>query len=650
MQSFLPSLVAILAIALQTSASLAAGNITAVWANEGGDKVLLHELRATGHPAAVTNSAWDGATIKLFGARNEVVSFNVVMEAAGAGVANANVALSPLTGPGGAVIRSAQRPVSDLFNWTSTDCELFYVRYLRITGMSKLSYGALAAWQEATFPEKMRLPAGGSSWLSRPGAEKYYPEIALPLERLPNGFGILAGNNQSVWADIYIPRTATAGVYRGTVTVSEAGAAPIAVPVALTVRNFELPDMPTSKTMVATGLGDIARRYTGVPYPNPGTREDLLSRHVLTRELLLAHRHKISLIDDNAGQGFAQDQPDPLWLPALSGALFTLANGYAGPGAGTGNNVFSIGTYGSWQNGTWQATQLSMNAHTDAWETWFENHSPGTERFVYLIDESPNYAQTQTWANWMATNPGPGHKLASLATLPLLDAAPSVPSLGIPTSAVPFGDTPRMQAAFDALHAAGKKVFLYASVRPGEGSMATEDEGTSPRELPWGQYKKGIDRWFIWEATYYNNYQDGLTPSDTNLFRTAMTFGGARAPDPLYGLEGWNSSNGDGVLFYPGMDALYPTLSLGIAGPMASLRLKHWRRGIQDVDYLKLAAAVNPAAVAALVSKMAPRAIWENPCFATSDCSYTYDPVSWSTKPDDWEAARAQLAHIIDGR
>ena len=94
----------------------------------------------------------------------------------------------------------------------------------------------------------------------------------------------------------------------------------------------------------------------------------------------------------------------------------------------------------------------------------------------------------------------------------------------------------------------------------------------------------------------------------------------------------------------------YPTLSLGIAGPMASLRLKHWRRGIQDVDYLKLAAAVNSAAVSALVSKMAPRAIWENPCFATSDCSYTYDPVSWSTKPDDWEAARAQLAHIIDGR
>ena len=33
-------------------------------------------------------------------------------------------------------------------------------------------------------------------------------------------------------------------------------------------------------------------------------------------------------------------------------------------------------------------------------------------------------------------------------------------------------------------------------------------------------------------------------------------------------------------------------------GPFASLRLKLWRRGIQDVDYLTLAAAINPSAVA----------------------------------------------------
>ena len=52
-------------------------------------------------------------------------------------------------------------------------------------------------------------------------------------------------------------------------------------------------------------------------------------------------------------------------------------------------------------------------------------------------------------------------------------------------------------------------LFAYAGTRPGEGSFATEDQGTSPLELPWAQYKKNIDRWFIWDANYYNNYQGG---------------------------------------------------------------------------------------------------------------------------------------------
>ena len=52
---------------------LAPGNIAQVWANDGGDKVTRDELRATGDPSAVGNSVWDGATISLFGARNEVV-------------------------------------------------------------------------------------------------------------------------------------------------------------------------------------------------------------------------------------------------------------------------------------------------------------------------------------------------------------------------------------------------------------------------------------------------------------------------------------------------------------------------------------------------------------------------------------------------
>jgi hypothetical protein len=44
--------------------------------------------------------------------------------------------------------------------------------------------------------------------------------------------------------------------------------------------------------------------------------------------------------------------------------------------------------------------------NANAWESWLVANSPATERFVYLIDESSNYAQTQQWADWMKTNPG----------------------------------------------------------------------------------------------------------------------------------------------------------------------------------------------------------------------------------------------------
>jgi hypothetical protein len=102
------------------------------------------------------------------------------------------------------------------------------------------------------------------------------------------------------------------------------------------------------------------------------------------------------------------------------------------------------------------------------------------------------------------------------------------------------------------------------------------------------------------------------------------------------------------VLFYPGTDKAFPSESYGLPGPIASLRLKYWRRGIQDVDYITMAAKVNPQAVAALVQKMVPKALWENGVSDPADPTWVLAPISWSTNPDDWEAARLQLAEIIE--
>jgi hypothetical protein len=289
-----------------------------------------------------------------------------------------------------------------------------------------------------------------------------------------------------------------------------------------------------------------------------------------------------------------------------------------------------------------------MWAHTNAWETWFATKYPGTERFLYLIDESEDYAQTETWAGWMKYNPGAGKNLKSFATADLLKAQANIPSLGVSASWIALGQTTPWQTAVNAAHTKGKRVFMYNGMRPASGSFAIEDDGVALRELAWGQYKKNIDRWFFWNATYYDDYQGGR--GQTDVFTTAQTFGGAPSYDPILGMSGWNSSNGDGVLFYPGTDAAFPGQSYALAGPIASLRLKYWRRGVQDVDYLTLAAKVNPQAVAALVQKMVPKVMWENGVSDPADPTWVMAPISWSCNPDVWEATRTQLADIIEGK
>jgi hypothetical protein len=620
-------------------------SISAVWANEGGDKVTRDELRATGHASAVNSSVWDGKCVRVFGAQNEVISFDVVLEAATSAASKVSVTLGDLTGPNGSVIRSASRDKTKVFDWTTTEAELFYVRYLQITGLSQQAYGTLADWQEATFPRRAQCPGmtqqsptvkptgSGCAWASRPVANKFYPDIAVPLELVPT-FDIASANNQSIWADVYIPKSAVPGVYGGIVTVSENGTVTHEVPVSLRVRNFALPDAPSAKTMLFTSSGDIRPRY--------GT--DALTQTAVTNTRLLAHRHKISLIGDDSNQSGTQPGAD--YVPVLDGSLFTAANGYAGPGASTAQDVYSIGTYGGITEGS---TQTAFTNAFNGWETWFEANSPKTERFVYLCDEVACQNSTPTLATqlgWWSSISGAGSKLHTLATQPLVKAPAT---LSDPTSSWAFSDgtTTADQTAADAVTAAepARRIFAYNGQRPGAGSCATEDDGVAMREQPWGQYKKKIDRWFWWEATYYDDFQQGLGTVD--LFQSANTFGTTHA-DPSYGQAGGANSNG--LFLYPGTDVKFPASSYGLDGPIASLRLKHWRRGIQDVDYLTLAAAKDPNAVATIVNQLIPKALWEQQCVALNDCSYTYAPITWSDNPDDWEAARAALAHIIDGQ
>ena len=633
-------------------APIALSDIGQIWANEGGDKVTRDELRATDDPTAVHNSAWDGTTISLFGARNEVVSFNLVLEAPTTDATGVNVSLTELIGPSGASITTTPASDDGVFDYVGRNIELFFVRYLEIRGLSvDLAY---EDYDERHIPERCRRPHNddgepvpGTGWADRPCHNKLYPDIAVPLE-FHSPFTIPAGTNQSIWGDITIPNTAPAGVYSGTIEITENGATTWQIPIRLRVRDFTLPDLPNARTMLVYASENANGRYLGEEYPEPGTAVYTQSLELADRHFQLAHRHKISLID-----GVEEiEQMDEAWTDRLSGGLFTSAKGYDGVGVGVGNNVYSIGTYGSW---SWQGgSEADMWANTDLWVNWFDAQAfaTPTEYFLYLIDESDDYPQIEQWSQWMDNNPGPGRRLMSMATIDLPTAATETPSLDVPTSGSQFGITDVWQNVVDAYAAnAAKRFYMYNGTRPASGSFATEDDGVALRQLAWGQYKKGIDRWFYWESTYYVNYQCyGYDDprAYVNLFQQAQTYGCYDHDDDSLGQAGWNYFNGDGVLFYPGTDTRYSEESYGVMGPFASLRMKHWRRGIQDADYLRLAEAISPTRTAEIVDETVPTVLWEYGVSDLEDPTWVLTDISWSTDPDDWEAARAELAGIIE--
>lgn len=621
-------------------------NLSAVWANEGGDKVARQEVRASKNPTSVVNAAWKDNAIRVFGAKNEVVSFNVILEAATKAATEIKVNFNQLEGPGNSRIVSSGASGDGVFNYTNRDIELFFVRYLKIRGLSRLGY---ETYDERHTPGRLQRPWSGDGvarggWVDRPDHDMDYPDIAVPIEAAPN-FSVAAGTSQSIWSDIYIPKNAAAGVYDGVLSVMEGGNLSYVIPVQVYVRNLTLPEVPNSKTMLYMGYPDIANRYVGQAAPT-NSADTAKVQLVRDRHFQMAHRHKIAMIDSNYGVSMGASEPTAEWRPRLNGSLFTSAQGYRGPGEGQGNGIFSIGTYGGWN---WKgAGQAAMWSNTDGWANWFAANAPSTERFLYLDDESSNFAEMQMWASQMQSNPGPGRALASMATLNMPLAVAQAPAMQVMVSTLDVGDTQTWDNALATLRqSSGKRFYLYNGKRPASGSFMTDDDGTALRELPWGQYKKGIDRWFYWESTYYNDFQGGRGQID--VMNNAQTFGSSPSFNSVNGMTGGLYANGDGVLFYPGTDRVFPGSSYNLGGPIASLRLKHWRRGIQDVDYLALAMAKNPTKARAVLNATVWSVLWENGVTDRNDPSWTKCDIGWSPDPAKWESARAQLADIAEG-
>ena len=623
-----------------------------LWVNDGLDKVTQDELRMS-RGENVFNSVWDGKKVSIWGAKNEVVSFNIIIENPYRKIDSIRVSLLSLKSPEGIELKGTKREENvDVLDFTKRQIEIFMVRYLKIKGLSQLAYTPV--YDERHVPENLQLPYKGKEARSdgtfnqRPGANKMYPDIAIPIE-IAGNVEIEKGHNQSFWVDIYIPREKPAGLYTGNVIVEINNNDYMEIPVFLEVFPFVLPDKYNAKTMVWMNEPDVNERYTGIRWKDAGAVTPEIKAvmdEIWFKHHQMAKRHRVSLIT----QGIELFRVEKLsrWKYILNGELFSSKMGYAGPGELQPGDVYSIGTYGSWRN----LKEWDKHSKTAMWENSdnvveiFEENYPHVDYFLYLLDEpqKDRFGDVERWAAWVKENPGSGNRLKTLCTITVPEKQLHMPSVDI--SFESWGEKEIWQNAIRQEANTGGEIWAYNGWRPASGSFMTEDDGVALRVNGWIQFKHDIGRWFYWASTNYRN--PSYEKHHIDVFGEAATFG--KKSDeihPKYGETGHNFGNGDGLLFYPGTDLFYPERSYGIKGPIASLRLKIWRRGLQDYEYLHLAKQKNSEAVEKLIKEMVPKSLWELGVSNKRDPTYVHAGVSWSINPDDWENARKQLAIII---
>ena len=570
------------------SAAVADAGVARVWAVNDGEKIEQDDLASA---LRARNSAWDGKTVRLFGARNEVIAFQVMVQSDARGIQALTAALPELRQRGGKGRIAYAAPGTDPSQTVGRPIEIFAVHYLNVTETTHATWvwkpGSPAAPRDTTgwkpvqlVPENARTGRGG-----------------LPLRVDPE-------RNQSIWIEVYTPRDLPAGLYEGAVSVTADGP-PLRVPVELQVFDFTLPDTNSLDAMV---------------YYEPSQPELYQGRNLDAAYHRFAHRHRIELVHayDEAAVRASQGRFD--------GTDFTRANGYDGPGEGVGNRIVPRSFYGPGRG--WDERDSAWKL-ADSWMTFLASAVPKAKTFLYMPDEPSRseFEHIRTLAANVHSNPGPGKALPVFVTkhwVPELDE-----SIDIWCAGPQWVDIDRAKQE----RAKGRSYWTNNGGRPNGPAIVIDAPATEARAMAWAAFKHDIDVYFFWHGVHWRHNGQKQGERKQNVWANPITFDNRGQPNKTD--HGY--INGDGVLLYPGEEKVHPEEDRAIAGPVASVQLANLRRGLQDHLYLTLARQLGQtAAVEAALRAVVPRVF--------SDAGET---VGFAETGDEYEAARLDLARAI---
>ncbi len=418
---------------------------------------------------------------------------------------------------------------------------------------------------------------------SQDGAAGRWPDALVPdvddvvgEKRNAFPFDVGDGESRAVWVEYRVPAQARSAVYHGGVKVTTADGAAV-IPVKLAVWDFALPSSASLKSHFGLQYGDLMAGH-GVSGDDNAT---LRARYA---QLALDHRISLSGVADDDASGDL-GHFDRFYGPLVAG---TAPTRLAGARLTT---VKYIGDPGS----------------VDAQRAWAQHARSGgwmDRLFQYTCDEPPI---TCGWGDVAARAKAahaadPDFKTLVTTTIQEADANGVAGDVDIIVPLVNFiddkdGNGPYQgdqRAKYDGFLSGGsKELWLYQSCMShgcgggadayatGWPSYVIDTPAVRNRAMEWISFLEQASGELYWDSAYAFSQDAWSNP--------------------------WAfSGNGDGTLFYPGT----PSRIGGTTDiPVASVRLKMIREGMEDYEYLKaLSDAGDPAMARRIARELFPSA------------------------------------------
>jgi hypothetical protein len=738
-----------------STAAAASDSISRVYAVDETHKIVRTDTSM--HWMVDSNLVWSRDSIRIFGAKNEIVGFQLMIQATSTAKARqVNVSLESLRN-GPHIIRNRSH---DPTQYVGRSIEFFKEHYARVDSQGSGS-GTLMWYfypgHDSTDGHSNYAGPSGYYRPSGPGDVRYIPDALIPFESPTDGapFDIDRGKLQGVWIDISIPRSAAPGVYSGMVKVTEGKTLRRAIPLQLTVYGFELSDVTHFPAWAYADRHGIVENFL---VPDSWAKGSSLDS-IMAAYYRMGHRHRLE-VDETMS-------PADLYNEArlggfFSGWRFSASEGYEGPGLNIGMPMYAIGIYdqyaagvltrgatlvhgehvftrdkGSFLTEGWAVgragyvsddspnntkrftvtgisrdgkTMTFANDHlvqvpkhattlfclfknslarrsgfadaegfetrtswwraSNVWERFFRDSAHATVRVKYMIDEPWNvYADTavnfyniRTKKGWLTSNPGVGRDLKIIVTgkldfprmYPWIDYW--MPSEGVYVPPPPpAGDsipTGYVKARATWLQERGKHVGYYNSNRPAFGVTQMIDVSAGDaRSGPWVAAKYGIEYYFVMFCNWYTQSDYSMFPhrGRWDVWAKPVQYynwdtAGPGPVDDHWGDRIW----GNGLLMYPGESRFFGGSSdKGIRGPIATIRLKNWRRGQQDYEYIYLARKLGlEKEVSRIIDSVVPWAIDQRPGYVGSEMSRKSQP-AYPENGYRYEVARKAIAELI---